>query len=76
MSNPEKIEILEQIIDDPVSGLQIQFEKIPDGTSRVRLFGGGLEFGNREFVIENGKMTGAGTSLAGHCKPTWLTQID
>ena len=68
--------IKEQIIEDPVSGLTIQFEVMPDGDKRLRFFGPKLQFGNRELVFnENGKMAGSGTHLAGLCKPTWLTSV-
>ena len=69
--------IKEQIIEDPVSGLAIQFEVMPDGDRRLRLFGSSLRFGNRELVFnEGGKMAGSGTHLAGHCKPAWLDVVD
>ena len=65
--------IKEQVIEDPVSGLTIQFETMPDGDKRLRLFGPKLQFGNRELVFnENGEMTGSGTHVAGRCRPTWL----
>ena len=64
--------IKEQIIEDPVSGLAIQFEVMPDGDRRLRLFGSILRFGNRELVFnESGKMSGSGTHTTGLCKPTW-----
>lgn len=68
--------ILEQIIEDPVSGLSIQFEVAPDGEPRLRLFGN-VPHGNREFQFNvEGKEAGAGTFLAGLCKPTWFMSVD
>ena len=68
--------ILEQIIEDPVSGLTLQFEVTPHGEPHLRIFGD-LPYGNREIVFDTeGKEVGAGTSLAGLCKPAWLTKID
>ena len=71
--------IKEQIIEDPVTGLTIQFEKIPgsDAEFRLRLFGDVLEFGNRELIFDgDGRMSGAGTHTTGSCKPTWLEKIE
>ena len=68
--------IREQIIEDPVSGLTFQFEVAPDGEPRLRLYGN-LPHGNREFQFDlEGKEAGAGTHLAGLCKPAWLTSLD
>lgn len=68
--------IKEQILEDPVSELTIQFEVMPDGDRRLRLFGPGLRFGNRVLIFdENGRMSGSGTHLAGHCKPTWTEEV-
>ena len=70
--------IQEQIIEDPVSGLSFQF-LIVDGTSApVRLrISGNIPNGNREFVFDDtGVMTGAGTSLVGSCRPSWLRVVD
>lgn len=71
--------VKEQIIEDPVTGLTIQFERIPgvDATFRLRIFGDILEFGNRELIFDvEGKMVAAGTHTTGGCKPTWLTEIE
>jgi hypothetical protein len=74
--NAKTLTIREQIIEDPVSGLTFQFEVMPDGSSRFRIYGD-LPFGNREFIFdENGQEAGAGTALVGLCRPGWLTNID
>ena len=67
--------IREQIIDDPVSGLTLQFEARDDGTTRLLLCGN-LPFGNRDFVFDaDGQEAGAGTSTAGACRPSWLREV-
>lgn len=67
--------VKEQIIEDPASGLTIQFEVVSNDEEspfRLRLFGD-LPYGNRELLFScDGKKTGGGTLLAGLCKPTWL----
>jgi len=67
--------IKEQIIEDEVSGLTLQFEHCDDGTSRLRIYGD-LPLGNREIYFDlNGDEGGAGTSLIGLCRPSWLHEI-
>ena len=69
--------VKEQIIEDPVTGLTIQFEVMPDGDKRLRLFGPCLRFGNRELIFnERGEMSGSGTHVGGQCKPTWLEKLE
>lgn len=64
--------IREQIIEDPVSGLTFQFEVMPKGDARLRVYGD-LPFGNREFIFDSqGKEAGAGTAITGLCRPSWL----
>ena len=67
--------VKEQIIEDPVSGLTFQFEVVPDGEVKLRVFGDTLPFGNREISFDkDGKEVGAGT-FTGHCRPAWLQRI-
>jgi len=70
--------IKEQIVEDLASGLTLQFEYVPQDKGapfRLRIFGD-LPFGNREIMFgPNGEKAGAGTALAGSCKPTWLTNV-
>ncbi|MCH8822232.1 MAG: hypothetical protein IH984_01875 [Planctomycetes bacterium] len=77
-SNAREWTIREQIINDPVSGLTIQFEKVPNDNEspfRLRIFGN-LPHGNRELLFGNmGERTGAGVAVAGSCRPTWLVDI-
>lgn len=69
--------VKEQIIEDPASGLTFQFEVMPNGESRFRVFGDNLPFGNREFIFDDdGQEAGAGTVTSGLCRPGWLANID
>ena len=70
--------IKEQIIEDLVSGLTLQFEATPesDAKFRLRIFGN-LPFGNREILFDvNGAEAGGGTYPGGTCRPSWLQEIN
>lgn len=69
--------IREQIIDDPVSGLTLQFVHKPGTDAPYRLhIQGNLPHGNREILFnEQGAEAGAGTALAGSCPPSWLREV-
>ena len=72
-----KCAIREQIIEDPVSGLTLQFAFVPesDAPVRLRLFGP-LRHGNREFLFDKeGNEAGAGTTISGSCRPSWLRTV-
>lgn len=65
--------IREQIIEDRVTGLTFQFEVLPNGEPRFRIFGKDLPFGNREIIFdEDGIEAGSGTATAGLCRPAWM----
>ena len=69
--------IQEQIVEDPASGLTLQFEvkEGSDAPFRLRILGD-LPFGNREILFDRaGNETGSGTSLAGPCRATWLSPV-
>lgn len=70
--------IREQIIEDPVSGLTLQFEFVtndPVSPVRVKILGA-LTQGNRELMFDaNGEFNGAGTALGGTCRASWLKVI-
>lgn len=68
--------IREQIIDDPASGLTLQFEVMPDGEPRLRLFGESLPFGNREIIFDTAGAEAGGGTYTGLCKPAWLQPVD
>ena len=67
--------ILEQIIEDQVTGLTLQFSQTPSGETRLYLFGD-LPLGNREFHFDNtGALAGTGTCLCQCRKPTWIKEV-
>ena len=71
----QMVSIKEQIIEDEVSGLTLQFEVMPDGTGRLRVYGD-LPLGNREIVFSaEGEEAGGGTALASLCRPSWLNVV-
>ncbi|MBC8338077.1 MAG: hypothetical protein ISR51_01700 [Rhodospirillales bacterium] len=73
----DNLTIKEQIIEDPVSGLSLQFSVVEgsDSPFRLRVFGA-LPHGNREFVFDTaGIRTGAGSAVGSFCRPTWLTEV-
>jgi len=58
------VNIKEQVIEDPASGLTIEFKAREDGEARLYLNSSVLPFGNREIHFDkNGLYTGAGTWL-------------
>jgi len=68
--------ICEQIFTDRAAGLTFQFEVMPDGEQRLRVFGEALPFGNREYFFnEAGARAGSGTAT-GLCRPAWMEQVD
>ena len=78
--DPERVmakrwSIQEQIIEDPVSGLTFQFEVMPKGDARLRVYGD-LPFGNREFIFDSdGREAGAGTAISGLCRASPLRLV-
>lgn len=70
--------ILEQIIEDPGTGLTLQFMHIPgsDAPYRLRIAGDGLPYGNREILFnEKGAEAGAGVALTNACRPSWIKEV-
>lgn len=66
--------IREQIVEDPGSGLVLQFE-CADGRARLVIAGEGLPFRNREFLFDaEGREAGAGT-LGEFRRPSWLKPV-
>jgi hypothetical protein len=69
--------VREQIVDDPASGLTLQFEVDMDGNPRLRLFRDDLPFGNREIIFDKqGAEAAAGTVVGGFCRPAWMERVD
>jgi len=67
--------IREQIVEDPASGLILQFECV-DGRTRLVIAGEGLPFGNREIHFDTeGREAGAGTLLGEFRRPSWLKPV-
>ena len=72
-----QIAILEQIIEDEVSGLILQFEANEDGSARLRIVGACLPFGNREVIFDrDGAEAGGGTHIGDSPRPSWLRRLD
>jgi hypothetical protein len=69
--------IREQIIEDPVSGLILQFVSMPRSDAPFRLrISGALSQGTRELLFDaDGKEAGAGTALADSCRLSWLKEV-
>jgi hypothetical protein len=69
--------IREPIIEDPASGLTLQFQIVPGSTAPVRLIiSGDLPYGSREILFDrNGIEAGAGTAVSGSCRPSWLRKV-
>lgn len=69
--------IKEQIIEDAVTGLTLQFVKY-DGKNRgcrLTIFGENLPFGNRDiFFDSNGEDAGSGTHVGECPKPTFIKE--
>lgn len=71
----QKIEILEQIIEDEVSGVTLQFQKRPDGECAIYMYGD-FRFGNRTFVFDaTGELAGTGTHTAQCPRPTFIREV-
>jgi hypothetical protein len=67
--------VREQIIEDPASGLILQFE-CDDGRLRLVLAGRSMPVGNREILFdEQGREAGAGTLVGEFRKPSWLKPV-
>ena len=67
--------IKEQIIEDLVSGLTLQFERLDTETTKLTIYGD-IPFGNREIIFDkDGEETGAGTALMGVRRPSWLSEV-
>ncbi len=63
--DPKKCIINEQVIEDLVTGITLQFRVALDGTSSLLMVGDCLKFGNREFLFNiEGWKCGSETGLS------------
>lgn len=77
MLEPRPCKIMEQVIEDAVTGLTFQFEVTPNGECRMHVFGDDLEHGNRTFEFgKDGLLEGRGTSATGTNRPTWRVELE
>jgi hypothetical protein len=68
-------QVREQIIEDPASGLTLQFE-CHDGGLRLVIAGHHLSHGNREILFDReGREAGAGTLVGEYRRPSWLKPV-
>ena len=67
--------VREQIIEDPSSGLTLQFE-CDEGRLRLVIAGAALKLGNREILFdEEGREAGAGTLVGEFRRPNWIRRV-
>lgn len=67
--------IKEQIVEDLVSGLILQFE-CQNGRTRLVIAGSALPFGNREIIFDSeGREAAAGTLVGEFRRPSWLRKV-
>lgn len=79
--NPKDCVIKEQIVEDLVANLTLQFEVIGDGVVKLTIYKGEqkndfLHLGPRDIIFENGVEAGGGMNVGGKCKPAWLTNTE
>ena len=67
--------IREQIVEDPATGLILQFE-CGDGRTRLVIAGATLALGNREIIFDaDGREAAAGTLIGEFRRPSWLKRV-
>ena len=67
--------VREQIIEDPASGLVLQFE-CDDGRLRLVIAGKAMSIGNREILFDQeGREAAAGTLVGEFRRPSWLKSV-
>jgi hypothetical protein len=73
--NGDICRIREQIVEDPSTGLILQFE-CENGRTRLVIAGAALALGNREIVFDqDGKEAAAGTLVGEFRRPNWLKRV-
>jgi hypothetical protein len=67
--------IREQIVEDPATGLILQFE-CENGRTRLLIAGAALALGNREIIFDaDGREAAAGTLVGEFRRPSWLRGV-
>jgi hypothetical protein len=69
--------IREQIIEDSITGLTLQFGVVSNASApfRLRIFGAMVQ-GTREYFFDaDGKESMSVTVLSDSCRPTWLRKV-
>lgn len=67
--------IREQIVEDPASGLILQFE-CNNGNARLVIAGTSLPFGNREILFDaDGRESTTGSLVGEFRRPSWLKRV-
>jgi len=67
--------IKEQIIEDAVTGLTLQFDALPDGSFRLMIVGD-FPLGNRDWIFnEQGEEAGGGSGTACTPRAGWLRTV-
>jgi hypothetical protein len=73
--NGHVCQVREQIIEDPATGLILQFE-CENGRTRLVIAGTALALGNREILFDDeGRESGAGTLIGEYRRPSWLKRV-
>ena len=73
--NGKVCKLREQIVEDPATGLILQFE-CENGRTRLVIAGAALALGNREILFdEDGREAGAGTLVGEYRRPSWLKGV-
>jgi hypothetical protein len=68
--------IREQIVEDPATGLILQFE-CSGGRTRLVIAGASLPFGNREIIFDKeGREIAAGSFVGEFRRPSWLKKVE
>ena len=81
--NAKDCRIKEQIIEDLVTGLTLQFahrdadpERGRKETIKLTIYGDILPYGNRDIIFNaEGVKCAGGTGVSGACRPSWLHEV-
>ena len=68
--------VKEQIIEDPSSGITLQFEVTPDGRRILRILGDAMPHGNQEIVFDvDGVRCWTRVAVRDKPRATWLRRL-